>query len=411
MIEHLRGGGIGQALRHKQFRRFAAGDLVSLIGNWVQRVAVGWLVWELTESGTWLGILAIAELAPSILFAPLGGAFADKADRLKIAIVTLFGLMGQAAILTILTLGGLIDIWSLLVLTGLRGCINAWSHPARQAMVPSLVPQENLAPAIALSSVLFNTARFFGPALAGVVIARWGVGHAFLLNTASFMVFLLVLLRLKIPYAEVLKRKRQSLFAQLSEGFRYVVGHAGIGPLMALLLVSALLVRPVSDLLPGFSGAVFNAGSTGLAWLTSAMGLGSMIGAFTIAQRGRVAGLTRLAVNHTMLSGGALIVFAFAPLFWVAVPVVALASFSITITGISCQSLVQNAVEGELRGRVISIYAVIFRAAPAIGALIIGALSEVFGWHWPMAVSAALCVFVWLWARGRQPAMSAALEV
>jgi len=218
MLENLKGGGIAQALRHTQFRRFAAGDLVSLIGNWVQRVAVGWLVWQLTESGTWLGILAVAELAPAILFAPLGGAFADKADRLKISIVTLFGLMVQAAALTALTLGGWIDIWGLLVLTGARGCLNAWSHPARQAMVPSLVPQENLAPAIALNSLLFNTARFIGPAVAGVVIARWGVGHAFLLNTATFMVFLLVLLRLHVPYAEVLKRKRQSLFDQLSEG-------------------------------------------------------------------------------------------------------------------------------------------------------------------------------------------------
>ncbi|MCH8918513.1 MAG: MFS transporter [Proteobacteria bacterium] len=411
MLENLKGGGIAQALRHTQFRRFAAGDLVSLIGNWVQRVAVGWLVWQLTESGTWLGILAVAELAPSILFAPLGGAFADKADRLKISIATLFGLMVQAAALTALTLGGWIDIWSLLVLTCARGCLNAWSHPARQAMVPSLVPKENLAPAIALNSVLFNTARFVGPAVAGVVIAQWGVGLAFLLNTASFMVFLLVLLRLQVPYAEVLKRKRQSLFDQLSEGYSYVVGHPGIGPLMLLLLFSAILVRPVSDLLPGFAGAVFDAGPTGLAWLTSAMGLGSTIGAFTIAQRGHMVGLTRLAVNHIMLSGGALIVFSFAPVFWIAVPVIAVASYSITITGISCQSLVQNSVKGELRGRVISIYAVIFRAAPAVGALALGALSEVFGWHWPMATSAALCLFVWLWGRKRQSAMSAALEV
>lgn len=411
MLEELKGGGVAQALGHKQFRRFAAGDLVSLLGNWVQRVAVGWLVWELTESGTWLGTVAMAELAPSILLAPLGGAYADKTDRRKIAIVTMVGLMAQAGILSILTLGGWVDIWSLLVLTGARGCINAWSHPARQAMVPSLVPQENLAPAIALSSVLFNTARFIGPALAGVLIARWGVGHAFLFNTATFLVFLLVLLRLEIPYAENFKRKRQSLFAQLGEGYRYVLRHAGIGPLMLVMAMSALLVRPVTDLLPGFSGAVFDAGSTGLAWLTSAMGLGSMIGAFALAQRGQVAGMTRLAINHTMLSGAALIAFAFAPAFWIAVPVVALASFSMTITGISCQALIQNAVEGELRGRVISTYAVIFRAGPALGALIVGALSEVLGWHWPMALSAGVCSAAWFWARRRESVMKAALEV
>lgn len=411
MLEHLKDGGIAQALRHKQYRRFATGDLVSLIGNWVQRVAVGWLVWKLTESGAWLGIVSMAELAPSMLLAPLGGAFADKADRRKIAIVTMIGLMGQAGILSILTLGEWIDIWTLLALTGARGCINAWSHPARQAMVPSLVPPENLPPAIALSSVFFNTARFIGPAFSGVLIARWGVGHAFLFNAATFLVFLVVLFRLEIPYAENFKRKRQSLFAQLGEGYRYVIGHAGIGPLMLLMAMSALLVRPVTDLLPGFSGAVFNAGSTGLAWLTSAMGLGSMVGAFALAQRGQVAGMTRLAVGHTMLSGAALIAFAFAPAFWIAVPVVALASFSMTITGISCQSLIQNAVKGELRGRVISIYAVIFRAGPALGALIVGSLSQAFGWHWPMALSAAICLVACLWARRRRPTMSAALEI
>jgi MFS family permease len=411
MFERLKTGGVGQALSHVDFRRFAIGDLVSLMGNWVQRVAVGWLAWELTESGAWLGILAIAELAPSILFAPLGGAFADKADRLKISLVTQVILMGQAAALTALTFGGLIDIWWLLVLTGARGCLNAWSHPARQALVPSLVPQSNLASAVALNSVLFNIARFVGPALAGVIIARWSVAHAFLFNTASFVLFLLVLLRLKVPFADQFVRKRQSLYAQLSEGYHYVVGHPGIGPLMFMLFLNATLVRPVGDLLPGFSGAVFDAGPTGLAWLTSAMGGGSMIAAFAIAQRGHVGGLTRLAVLNTLFAALGLIVFSFAPVFWLAVAILSVSSFAMTVTGISCQSLIQNAVDGELRGRVISMYGVIFRAAPAIGALIIGALSEVFGWHWPMAVSAALCVLAWAWGRRRQAAMSEALEV
>ncbi|HSR55657.1 MAG TPA: MFS transporter [Alphaproteobacteria bacterium] len=411
MLEALKSGGVAQALSHVNFRRFAIGDLVSLIGNWVQRVAVGWLTWELTESGTWLGIMALAELAPSILFAPLGGAFADKADRLKISIVTQGILMGQAAALAALTFSGLIEIWGLLILTGARGCLNAWSHPARQALVPSLVPQGNLAAAVALNSVLFNSARFLGPAVAGVIIAQWDVGHAFLFNTASFVAFLLVLIRLKVPFADTFERKRQSLVAQLSEGFRYLAGHSGIGPLMFMLLLNASLVRPVGDLLPGFSGAVFHEGATGLAWLTSAMGLGSMIAAFSIAQRGHVAGLTRLAVANMLFAALGLVVFSFVPVFMVAVAVLAVVSFAMTITGISCQSLVQNAVEGEFRGRVISVYGVIFRAAPAIGALIIGACSEVFGWHWPMAVSAMLCILAWAWGRRRQAKMAEALEI
>jgi len=259
--------------------------------------------------------------------------------------------------------------------------------------------------------VLFNIARFLGPAVAGVIIARWSVAHAFLFNTLSFVLFLVVLLRLKVPFADTLTKKRQSLFAQLSEGFQYVVRHPGIGPLMVMLFLNAILVRPVGDLLPGFSGAVFDAGPTGLAWLTSAMGGGSMIAAFSIAQRGHVAGLTRLAVINTLFAAVGLMVFSFAPVFWLAVAILSASSFAMTVTGISCQSLVQNAVDGELRGRVISMYGVIFRAAPAIGALIIGALSEVLGWHWPMAVSAALCILAWAWSRKRQGAMTEGLEV
>ena len=411
MLDRLKGGGIGRALRHTNYRRFAVGDLVSLLGNWVQRVAIGWLAWELTESGTWLGIIAMAELAPSILFSPLGGAYADKADRLKISIVTQAILMGQAVALAGLTFTGMIEIWGLVGLTALRGCLNAWSHPARQALVPSLVPPEDLPTAIALNSVFFNTARFIGPALAGVIITKWGVGHAFVFNSVTFLVFLLALSRLRLPFREEFTRKRQSLGAQLIEGYRYVVGHPGIGPILGMLLATAVLARPVGDLLPGFAGAVFENGAVGLAWLTSVIGFGSMIAAFGVAQRGHVSGLTRMAVANTMLTGVALMAFALAPTFWLALVVLGIGSFAMTITGISSQSLVQNAVDGSLRGRVISIYGMIFRAGPATGALILGILSENFGWHWPMATSAALCLGIWVWGRRRLKTMAAALEI
>jgi MFS family permease len=376
----------------------------------VQRVAVGWLTWQLTESGTWLGIVAMAELLPSVLFSPVGGAFADKADRRKIAIVTQVIMMGQAASLAVLTIGGWIEIWSLLVLMATRGFVNAWSHPARQAMVPSLVPPDDLPAAVAMNSVFFNTARFVGPALAGVLIATWGIGWAFAFNTVSFCIFAIALVSIRIPFPEALGKKHQSLFGQLSEGFRYIIDHPGIGPILLLLSAGALLVRPVTDLLPGFSGAVFDAGATGLAWMTSAMGIGSMCGAFAIAQRGHVSGLTRVAVMNTAVMAVTLIIFAFAPNLWIALMILPIASFAMTVTGISCQSLVQNAVEGTLRGRVISIYSVVFHTGPALGALVIGALSEYFGWHWPLACSAALCLLAWLWGSKRLKGMAAALE-
>jgi len=410
MLNFLGGGGIARALRHPQYRNYVVGDGISLVGNWVQRVAIGWLTWELTHSGLWLGIVAMAELFPSILCSPIGGTLADKYDRRMIAISAEVLLLAQAMALALLTWMDLINIWWLVGLTLMRGIFNAGSHPARQALVPSLVPPEDLSTAIAFNSMVFNIARFIGPAVSGIIIARLGIASAFAYNAASFLVFILVLWRLRMPYAEYFTRKRQSLWAQMAEGFSYIAGHAGIGPMLVLLTLTSFLVRPLADLLPGYAGGVFQSGATGLAWLTSAMGLGSMVAAFGIAQRGRVSGLTGLAITNSCVMAVATLAFAFAPNFWLALVMLAVASFGITITGVGGQALIQSAVTGELRGRVISIYGMIFRAAPASGALIIGALSEVFGWRWPMAISAALGLIVWLWARSRKNRMTAALE-
>ena len=410
MLKFLGSGGIARAMRHRHYRHFVTGDGISLVGVWVQRVAMGWLTWELTHSGLWLGIVAMAELFPSILCAPLGGALADRCDRRMITVVAEVLLLTQALALAILAWTGLIDIWWLLGLTLLRGIFNAGSHPARQALVPSLVPPDDISSAIAFNSMVFNIARFIGPAVAGIIIAHLGIASAFAYNAASFLVFIVVLARMETPYAEQFTRKRQSLYAQMAEGFSYIVGHAGIGPMLVLLTLTSVLVRPLADLLPGYAGAVFQSGATGLAWLTSAMGLGSMTAAFGIAQRGRVAGLTALAVTNSCVMAMATLAFAFASNFWLALVCLAVASYGITVTGVSGQALIQSVVPGELRGRVVSIYGVIFRAAPASGALVIGALSEVSGWRWPLAISAALCFIVWLWARSRQKRMTEAME-
>ena len=403
-------GGIARAFRHRQYRNFAIGDFISLVGHWVQRVAVGWLTWQLTESGTWLGIMAFAELAPSMLFSPIGGAHADRFNRLRIVLVTEVMLAAQAASLAVLTLSGWVDVWSLAVLTVVRGCLNAWSHPARQALVPSLVPHGDIAPAIALNSVLFNSARFIGPAIAGLIIVEWGIGNAFVINTIGLLLFSVVLYYLRPPYPESAKRHQGALLTQLVEGYSYVMHHPGIGPVMLLLLVTSLCARPVGDLLPGFAGAVHHTGATGLAWMTSSMGLGAMVAGFIIAQRGHVGGLTRFAVRSTLVMGLALTAFAFLPVFWIALVAIAIASYGISTAGIACQSLVQSGVDNNLRGRVISVYGMIFRAGPAAGALIMGTLSETLGWEWPVAGGGVLCVGVWLWGRQKSAAIKASLE-
>ena len=190
---------IGRAMGHRNYRVYVYGHAVNLIGLWIQRVAVGWLTWELTGSAAWLGIIALADMAPAILFAPIGGAIADRMDRKRLAVIAQLVAMVQAAALAGLTLSGLIDIWLLLVLSLVLGVnVSLWG-PVRLAMVPNLVPREDVGTAVAFGSVIFNSARFVGPAIAGPIIVFSGVGLAFAVNALSYAAFLAALMLIDVP--------------------------------------------------------------------------------------------------------------------------------------------------------------------------------------------------------------------
>ncbi len=403
-------GGIRRVLSHDNFRIFIIGDGISLVGNWVQRLAIGWLTWKLTESGAWLGIIAFCDLFPSLIFSPVGGALADRFDRLRLAITSQTAAMLQAAALALLTALGLIDIWGLMVLTLLRGSIAAINQPVRLAMLPSLVPREDLSSAIALNSVLFNTARFIGPALAGIIIIQGGVVAAFTVNALSFLAYLFALTRLKIPPTTGDGKERANIFRQAWAGYHYVVGHPGIGPILLLLLLTSMFARPISELLPGFAAGIFNQGAGGLAWMTSAMGLGAMAGGVWFLRYRIESRLTTIAAHAFAAMGCGLLAFTAAPYFWLTLPFLALISFSTTINNISIQSLVQNSVDGAMRGRVMSVYGMIFRGGPAIGALAMGTLSETLGLRLPIAAGAVVCLVVWLWATKHRHHLAQALK-
>ncbi len=403
-------GGVRRVMSHDNFRIFIIGDGISLVGNWVQRLAIGWLTWELTHSPAWLGIIAFADLFPSLIFSPLGGALADRFDRLRVAIASQAAAMLQAIALVVFTGLGMIDIWGLVALTMLRGSIAAINQPVRLALVPSLVPREDLPAAIALNSVLFNTARFIGPALAGVVIFYASVVSAFAVNAVSFLALLYALMRIKIPRAPGEAQERPNIFVQAWAGYHYVAGHPGIGPILFLLMLAAMFARPVSELLPGFAAGIFGQGAGALAWMTSAMGVGAMAGGVWFLRYGTHLRLTGLAAHALALMGVALVVFTSLSEFWLTLPFLALVSFATTINNISIQSLIQNTVDGAMRGRVMSVYGMIFRGGPAIGALVMGGLSENFGLRIPIAAGGVVCLTAWLWAARRQHALAQALK-
>jgi MFS family permease len=398
-----------QVLQHRNYRLYAVGDAVSLIGNWVQKVAIGWLTWQLTESGTWLGIVAFADLCPAIVLSPIGGVIADRGDPRRMSMISQMFASAQALVLLALTWLALIDIWSLVVLSLLRGSIAAINQPARMSLMPNLIPPDDLPSAIALNSVLANMARFVGPAIAGAVIVAGGVSGAFAINAASYVVLIYALWAIDVR-ENAPHHARRAMWTQIAAGYRYVYQHAGIGPLLLIFSATTVLVRPVTELLPAFADRVFDMGAQGLAWMTSAIGLGAMVGGLTMVRRASTERLVRAAVGSLAGLSLSIIAFTLVPSFWVGLVLLFAFGFANTGSSIGTQSLVQGSVDDALRGRVMSLYGVLFRGGPAIGALIIGSLADQFGLQWPVAVAALLCLGVSAWAMTRRSALVRALS-
>lgn len=400
-----------RAFRSPNYRLYAAGNAVSLIGTWMQRVAVGWLTWELTESGAWLGAMAFAELFPTVLVAPLAGVLADRRDRLAAMRVTQVLLLAQALALFVLTASGAMTVWLLLALTLVLGVVAGVAQPIRLALVPSLVPREDLPVAVAVNSIIFNAARFVGPAVAGAAIVGGGVAAAFAANAATFAWFVFVLFRLRVETGEAPAAVRAGLLASLGEGLAYTLRHAGIGPLLGLSLAFSVGVRPVVELLPGFAGAVFETGAEGLATMTATVGLGAIAAGLWMTRLDEGAGLVRLALLSPLAMGAALGLFVASPGPGLALPALFLAGAAMVAGGVGTQTLLQLAVDPGLRGRVLSLYGLIFRGGPALGALVMGGLSEALGLRWPLAGGALLAALAWALVWLRRDRVAAALRL
>ncbi len=402
-------GGIGRAFANQNYRIYQTGNAFSLIGTWVQRVAVGWLAWELTKSGAWLGAIAAAELAPSLLMGPIGGAFADRMSRLTLLKINQSLLCLVALSMAFLTLAGVITPLLLLILNAVAGIVVSFGQPARLSMVRSLVKPEDLPAAVATNSILWNTARFIGPAIAGVVIAQAGPGWAFGLNAVSYLFFLFALHRLSLPSSEG-KAKRGGLLSDMREGIAYVVKHPGVGPILLLLIANAITVRPYVELLPGFADKVFGHGVDGLAALTASVGIGAIFAGIWVGGRSSFHGLTRFAIDGVLLLALSAILFAATENFWVGMIGASISGAAMVISGVAMQSLIQRATDPSVLSRVLSLYGLCFRAGPAAGALAMGVASEFIGLRAPVLLGACLCLIAWGWSRMRMVKIAETLE-
>ncbi len=383
-------GAVGQAMRHRNFRIYLIGFVPNVIGIWVVRVAVGWLTWELTESGTWLGVIGAADALPVLLVGPLGGALADRLDRRLIAISSQTVLMVISALLAILTLSGMIDIWLLFALTLARGITFAFWQPVRLAMMPNLVPRSEMSVAIALNSSLFNAAQFIGPAVTAPLLLLGNAGYAFAVNIVAAGVMVWALIQIDVPLSEGPSRRGGSVFGEAWAGIRYAAVHTGIGPILLLLVILGVCVRPLHDLLPAFADRVFGHGSDGYSGMISAIGAGAMIAATWMVRRGNASGITMIALRAGLVAGTAALVFSFLDWYPLGLACLAIYGFAMTSGGIAVQQLVQMSVPDAMRGRVLSLFGMFFRGGPALGALIMGWTADAVGLRWPVAVG-ALC--------------------
>ena len=408
-FDYLAHKSVLRALRHRNYAMVELIGWFSIAGTWIQRVAMGWLAWELSHSGAWLGAISLAEAAPAIIFAPLAGVYSDRFDRITVGRAAQIGLMVVSSVLAVVTIGGWITIWGLFFLNMAMGIVGAFWGPVRLAIVPSLVPREDVSSAIALHSILFNVARFVGPALAAPVIAFWGAGWAFAIDSVSYSAYLFVLLVITMVNPDKKAAVGGSVWADTWEGIRYVYDHAALRYIVLLAIVMNVLMRAYAELFPGIADAVFSRGAEGLATLVSVSGAGAMLGAFWV---GTVSNPGKLLRGYFLSLGGIvlfLILFALTQTFWMAVVCAVILGAALTSTTISAQVMVQTTVKGEMRGRTMSLWGLINRSGPGLGALTIGWASSYVGFQWPLVAaalaSAAICAYVYV----RQGAVKQAL--
>ena len=402
---------IGGVLAQRNARIFYSGSVTCWTGSWMQRVATDWLAWELTHSALWVSVIAFCNLAPSVVISPLAGAVADRIDRVRLTMASQFIAAGQAAILVLLILTGLIRVEFIAALAAINGMAETFAQPARQCLIPGLVPRAYLPGAVALNSLTYNVARFIGPALSGPMIASWGVVPPIVCNCAAFLFASVTMHLLRLdPAIRIGHRSSHGIFHDAVEGVRYVARHRGIGPLLLFAAAVGVSLRSVPEMLPPYVADLFGRDARGLAMLASTMGLAALVGGSLVAIRGHLAGLTRIAV-----AAGLVLVFATASFvathhFAVGVVCIGVMGAATTMHGISIQTLLQNSASAAMVGRVLSLWGMITRAAPAMGALAYGAASEFVGLQLPVLCGCVLCGLAWMRARSGLSRMAPVLE-
>src|SRR5580692_4026246 len=367
-----------RALKHRNFQLFFAGQLVSLIGTWMQSTAQLWLVYKMTHSAALLGVFGFASQIPILFLASLGGYLGDRYNRHRGVIWTQAASLLLAFALAALTLLGVVRVWELILIAFLVGIVNAFDVPIRQAFLVQMVGKEDLGNAIALNSSMFNSARVIGPPIAGFVIAYVHEGWCFFLNGLSFVAVIIALLAMRIPKFEA-RPAQGSPMRNFLEGFRYAMRDMPTRSALLLLSVLSLFGLQYSVFLPVFARDVLHHGALGFSVLLSTAGVGAALGALHFAARRSFKGLAKWIAAMAVICSVCLIVFSESRIFWVSAGVLFVVGFAATSLMAATNTTVQNRVPDHLRGRVMAVYATMFMGVQPIGSLIAGGVAKHIG--------------------------------
>lgn len=379
-----------RALKHRNFQLFFGGQLISLIGTWMQNVAQAWLVYRLTGSSLLLGSVAFAGQIPVFLTSPVGGMFADRYSRHRVVIATQTASMILAFTFAGLTLTHRITVLQIFIIAILRGIVNAFDIPGRQAFIVEMVGKEDLMNAIALNSSMFNGARVIGPAIAGIVVAKVGEGWCFFGDAVSYIAVIAGLLMMRVSPRTV--RPTGSPIEHVLEGFRFVRETAPIRYLLLLLGLVSLVAMPYSVLMPVFADRILHGGARGLGILMGATGVGALIGALTLATKTGVRGLGRWVAFSCGGFGVFLVAFALSKNFYLSTALLVPVGFCMMLQMSSSNTLIQAMVPDRLRGRVMSVYSMMFMGMGPFGALFAGAIADRMGAPLAVIMGAVACV-------------------
>lgn len=381
-----------RSLKYRNYRLFFGGQSISLIGTWMQRIAMPWLVYHITGSAFLLGVVSFAGQIPTFLLSPFAGVITDRFNRYKVLLLTQVISLVQAMILAILTLTGTIEIWHIVVLSILLGAVNAFDVPSRHSFVIEMVEKkEDLGNAIALNSMMFNSARLIGPSVAGIILASAGEGICFLINAVSYIFVIVSLLFMKVKTREIPVKDRH-MFRELKEGLDYAFGFAPIKHLLLLLAVVNLLGASYQVLMPVFAKEILQGDSQTYGFLMGAAGFGALLGAVYLASRESVMKLGRLIPASVGLFGSGLMAIAFMRIFPVALLLMIFIGLGLMLHTATSNTILQTITEDDKRGRVMSFYTMAIMGTAPFGSLLAGFLARIAGTSQTIVIGGLSCL-------------------